>query len=161
MLMQPFLAFANRVAPPEHGVDNPLFQRGYPGFFKDCHLEGLRLGVSWTALVVVGAIFAAVVAVIYNLITGHVSFIVTMVTFAPCMFCAAGMCLQILRSFAAGVLAQSQTAASGDYRPPRLVQWMLTTHDSDLVVQFVATVGAVTLYIVHGGTGGAPMALGL
>jgi hypothetical protein len=146
MLMQLVYNLTDRLSPEQPIDRNPLLSRGHHGFVKDRQVETLRLAFTWAVLTILAALVYVFVGGGYDVITGHQSFLIDRTVGAPVIYCIAGAALQGLRSGAAGILARLPVTASESYVPPPLVRWLLTPHDSDLLVQLVVTVAAAGFF---------------
>lgn len=139
MLMQPITDAANSVFPVDGGSDNPLFRRGPDGYVKDRQIEAFQMTGVWMAITCIGVLIFIVVAGAYNLVAGHRSFAIDTAFFGFPVFGCAGVFVQAIRGMIAGALVQLPLASSPTYMPPRPLRWLLTTHDSDLLIQAIAT----------------------
>lgn len=149
LLMRHIVGLAERLSPRARGIrrqseDDPRY------FLETSRLHALRMASTWTMLAFVSGVVYFLAAVTYNAVTGHRSFLVDNLFSAPVLFSGAGVVLQGLRAIAAGTLARLHRTAPESRVPSRVTRWLLTTHNTDLVVQLVATVVMVAclLFVV-------------
>lgn len=109
-----------------------------------CTIEDGLAATGWVVLIIGGALFLALVAAIYTIVAGKAPPILVQILSFPPWFFMAGMVLQLIRM---GLLTVVGWRDQNGPPPDQLLHWLLTAHDSDLVIQALVAVGIVALEI--------------
>jgi hypothetical protein len=117
-----------------------------PGSLKHRQTDAFALLLAWGSVAVLGIGIMGVASGGYNLVTGHVSSPVLYVASSVSWFGAAGATIQLIRIEVAGVAMRVSAPADPYVKlPGRLLGWLLTPRDGEMVLQLVAAAVIVAL----------------